>query len=74
MKQKEIAYADGFLTCEYRLLVSTVRQPFILRVLIEIAKKTYTPLYVGFFDLEKDNFQINDIITIGWANSESDDS
>ena len=32
---------------------STIKQLFILRVLIEIVKKTGLPLYIGFFDLEK---------------------
>ena len=32
---------------------STLQQLFIIRLLIEICKKTGTPLYIGYFDLEK---------------------
>ena len=43
---------------------STVCQLFILRVLIEIAKKTGTPLYIGFFDFEKASDKVSRLLRL----------
>ena len=37
----------------FQKLRSTLHQIFTIRLLIEIAKKTDTTLYIGMFDLEK---------------------
>ena len=38
---------------ELLVLKSTLHQLFTIRLLIDLAKKTNTTLYIGFFDLEK---------------------
>ena len=43
----------NYLQSAFQQGKSTIHQIFTLRILIEIAKRTNTTLYIGFFDLEK---------------------
>ena len=48
-KWLKIAYEQS----AFQKLKSTLHQLFTLRLLIDLAKRTNTTLYIGFFDLEK---------------------